>query len=121
MPNTDYPGYVFGSVVYLSGLAGFLVNKNKVSLVIGSWFGGAAVWGAYDASCNPDEPILATINSGCLTGILLGRNIMANMKGHKPRGVSITILSLVMFGRYCKNMYMGLSTEPDTKFSGEGK
>ena len=73
--KTDYLGYSYGAVVYLSGLGGFLVKKNKVSLILGTCFGGLGFAGAYQATEQPEEPVVALVNAGILSSVQIIRNI----------------------------------------------
>ena len=75
MTTVDYLGYSFGSVVYLSGLAGFLVQKNKISLALGTVFGGVACLGAHQATEQPHEPLIALANAGAFSSVQIFRNI----------------------------------------------
>ena len=51
------------------------VNKNKVSLILGTCFGGLGLAGAYQATEQPEEPILALVNAGLLSSTQIIRNI----------------------------------------------
>ena len=81
MTSTDYLGYAFGAVVYGSGLAGFVLKKNKFSLGLGSVFGGLAFLGAYEASKNPDEPLIAAASAGGFAGFMIGKHLLEFRKG----------------------------------------
>ena len=81
MSIIDYIGYGYGSVVYLSGLAGFILDKNGISLMLGTVFGGMAMLGAHQASENPQEPLLATANAGAFSSVQLFRNVKQAKNG----------------------------------------
>eukprot|EP00092_Neocalanus_flemingeri_P002741 GFUD01002934.1.p1 GENE.GFUD01002934.1~~GFUD01002934.1.p1 ORF type:complete len:117 (-),score=13.13 GFUD01002934.1:168-518(-) len=115
MSSTDYVGYCFGSLVYVSGLAAYAIKKNKVSLGIGSLFGGLAILGAYEASKEPDEPFIAAANAGGLSGVMIVKHMSEMKRGSKASGFGITVLSMVMCSRYCVNIYNGLTSAPTNK------
>ena len=88
MTSKDYLGYSYGAVVYGAGLAGFLAKRSKPPLLIGSLFGGLALWGAYGASSHPDEPFVAAANAGGLSAVMLARNVMDIRSGAVSSAVS---------------------------------
>jgi len=90
----DYLGYTFGATVYSAGLISFLRRGKKSSFVVGTVFGGLAILGAHHASENPDEPLLAAANSGCLGGYLLLKNIIEIRRGGVSSDCQIAILKL---------------------------
>lgn len=122
MPSTDYLGYGYGALTYGMGLRSFIQREggkfvvgSKTGFIIGSVFGGLAFWGAYEASENPDEPLIAAANAGALSSVMICRT-MLDIKNRSPiRGIALTIVSLAMFARYSKNLYIGLNIPQPTK------
>ena len=47
MAGIDYPGIVYGSVVALGGIMGYVKKRSVPSLVAGVAFGSLALFGAY--------------------------------------------------------------------------
>jgi len=109
MSSPDYLGYCYGAAVWAAGLGGFIKNRSAASFAIGSTFGGLALLGAYQASETPDEPLLATANSGGLALVLLGRNVLNYKKTGSVSVNTLVFVSMAMCARYSNNIYTGMS------------
>lgn len=97
MSAIDYLGYSFGSVVYLSGLAGFIIEKNRMSLALGTVFGGLAFLGAHQATDQPQEPLIAVANAGAFSSVQIFRNIKQFKTGNVSCKIQVRRKGVIVF------------------------
>ena len=97
MSAIDYLGYSFGSVVYLSGLAGFIIEKNRMSLALGTVFGLLALLGAHQATDQPQEPLIAIANAGAFSSVQIFRNIKQFKTGNVSCKIQVRRKGVIVF------------------------
>ncbi|KAM9839204.1 transmembrane protein 14C isoform 2-T4 [Aulostomus maculatus] len=94
--SVDWVGYGYAALVASGGVIGYVKAASVPSLAAGLLFGGAAGFGAYQISNDPNNIWVSLVTSGALTGIM-GKRFYGSRK-FMPAGL-MAGASLLMVGK----------------------